>query len=118
MLLHPAAEPISRFLLGHERLAEFHSPEQVADFFHGLGIRGVRGDGNACPQQRFLQGCVGEIGHVTGAAYAATYWPYAVLSGFGTVSLNDTARVVCTNTPAVETFVRWFDLGAYPNLAE
>lgn len=94
----PAIEAVRNFQRAVSILSEYRDPDDLAEFFYDIGIRGHRGKCETCPVANFLACAVGP--------------EYTVLvDGMSMSVVNDAGVAIAeANAPdAVEEFIGRFD---------
>lgn len=95
-------------MVAHDKLAQFETADEIAQFFIGEGIRAEKCNALGCVISKWLHEMTGDTSIITNSRSIGRY----LTSGDGFEFLS----VVAFHTPAMAEFVTRFDRGNYAEL--
>jgi hypothetical protein len=101
------------FSVAYDKLAQFQTADELADFFRSEGLKAVPQSGTSCAISQWMTKTTGDLVYTT--YYDINFKPEMAsetMMKFGQV------EAIESNTPAMAEFARKFDNGQYPDLVD
>lgn len=96
------------FQVAFDKLAQFETADELAEFFQYEGIKAVQGDSNNCAISVWMKRTI-ENDHVFTNKFAITEYPE---------NINDGASNKARTTQPMFDFIMYFDHGLYQELIQ